>query len=183
MIRASAETKQKVEETGKPVRIIGFFPMDPANDTTARLLKEWKDKFVTMSEKSRNTIKDQLGWIESPLDKEGLKRYEIFCDKCGERQGFLFAKTDNLKDWCDFHYTQWSDGEQWYGCLTPSVSPIDGRITFECACGNDTRDFRANMTMDSVKADQLEHRNKVGRDFGKKDSKFKAKQVTGTLKV
>lgn len=60
----------------------------------------------------------------------------------------------------------------WQGALTVNISPIDGTLGFECACGVDTRDFRANMTLPSEIRQAKIAITSQGREFGKGNSKF-----------
>jgi len=65
---------------------------------------------------------------------------------------------------------------EWHGCLTPSVSLMDGKLGFECACGNDTRDFRmAHLTNATTIAKMKENMN--GRNFGEKNSKYILREI------
>jgi len=69
----------------------------------------------------------------------------------------------------------------WHGCYGSHISPVTEQLCFECTCGQDTRDFRANMTLPALKAFEIEEKNKVGREFGKSNSKFKASKVSDNV--
>lgn len=121
---------------------------------------------------------------KTPLDKEmvnrqaGMRRYEVTCKACGEVMGYCWATDNTLGDWCEFHFTQWKDGKRWHGCMTPHISPVTEQLCLECCCGQDTRDFRANTTLSARVASRIEERNRVGREFGKPDSKFLVRIVS-----
>lgn len=161
------------------VSVYSFFPIDRASCECDDAIHAFKARMGTMAEGQRRKHIKELGHLECPRDKTGMRRYEIYCGerKCKQVLGYLWATDKHLTDWCDFHYLSWSDGEQWYGCLTPNISPVDEYLGLECCCGNDTRDFRANMTLPGKVAHEIEKRNAVGRRFGEKDSKFKTRLV------
>lgn len=162
----------------KSLVVYSFFPIDKADCVCHLMIDGWKKKLATMPEGKREEEVKRLGSLVCPRDKTFMKRYEVYCGNCGAIQGYCWATDATLKDWCDFHYAQWTDGSQWYGCFTPNVSPITEQLTLECTCGQDTRDFRANMTLPGAMAQRLEDSNKIGRDFGYKNSKFKIREVT-----
>lgn len=153
-------------------KVIGFWPIDPISEISRTFIKNWKDKWATMTEAARLQIMEEKVTLESPIPKDGMSKCEIYCNNCGELQGTLWAIDDSLENWCDFHYVQWNDGEKWYGCLTPNVSPISGQLTLMCCCGNDTRDFRANNTLPIKNIAEIEEINSLGREYGQADSKF-----------
>ena len=136
-----------------------------------------KNKLAMLSGKRRTDEMAKHGHLECPRSKKGYNRYEIQCVNCGSILGYVWADSPNLNDWFDFHYYQYTDGEYWYGAITPNISPIDGSLGIECSCGIDTRDFRANMTLPFRAVDRIEKKNAVGREFGTKDSKFVAVPV------
>ncbi len=162
----------------KKVIIYSFFPVDKADCVCHIMIDQWKKKIALMPPQQKDAEIHRLGNLVCPRDKTFMHRYEIYCTNCGAIQGYCWATDATLKDWCDFHYTSWTDGKQWFGCFTPHVSPIDESLCLECTCGNDTRDFRANMTLPTKMSTMLEESNKIGRDFGKKDSKFKVNQIS-----
>jgi len=174
MISASRDivTKMSLKEQEK-IEIYSFFPIDKANCDCKTLIHEWKEKLRMLPPHKREDEIIKQGHIECPRSKVGTNRYKITCSNCKQIVGYCRASDDTLKDWFDFHYVSWTNGEQWYGCFTPHVSPIDERLCIECTCGADTRDFRPNMTLPGKVAYEMEERNKIGRDFGRTDSKFK----------
>lgn len=103
----------------------------------------------------------------------GMRKYQILCDNCGDSVAFIYATDESLTDWCDLHYTCFNDGKYWHGCMSVNISPIDQSLGFECSCGQDTRDFRANNTLPNNVLIKIIERNSKGREFNKKDSKFK----------
>ena len=178
----SKEMSELVKKTpGKKIAIYGFFPCDQANCACQPLILKWKKDLLSMSNAHREQLMAKTKFLKCPRSKKGLNRYKISCRVCGEVQGYCWASDKTLKDWCDFHYVQWTKGEQWHGCLTPHISPITQELCLECCCGNDSRDFKANMTLPTKVADSLEASNKVGREFGKKNSKFIVRKVKATM--
>lgn len=126
--------------------------------------------------------------IVVPMDRESFTRrlsgvevgmawHEITCKACRKVQGYCLATNGTLRDWDEFHYTQRNDGKKWHGCMTPHVSPITSQLCLECCCGQDTRDFRANVTLPLRIAIGIEEKNRVGREFGRFGSKFLTKAV------
>jgi len=160
----------------KIVKVFGIYPVDRADCPCQEIAKQWKNKLAMSNEKEQRALISQRPYIECPRDKSNMNYYEVRCKKCNEVMGYCWATDATLQDWCDFHYVQWSDGQQWHGCLTPHVSPITQELCFECCCGNDTRDFRANMTLNEKRVDELEERNSKGRELGSKHSKFIARK-------
>lgn len=173
-ILASRETGivAKKSSSGR-VEIYGFFPIDRADCDCQKMIVKWKNDLSAMSSKRRSLVIKQAKFLECPKDKEKMNRYNITCKNCGEILGYCWATDETLTDWCDFHYVQWTDGNQWYGCFTPHISPITQELCLECCCGQDTRDFRANMTLSHRIATGIEKENSKGRSFGNKFSKFK----------
>lgn len=175
-IFASQDLNHKMKLMKKQrLSVYSFFPIDKGDCECAEMISDWKDKLVLMTAKDREAEIEKRKFLECPRDKTLLNRYEISCKNCGEIQGYCYASDSSLSDFCDFHYTNWTDGELWYGCLTPNISPVDQKLTLECTCGQDTRDFRANMTLSAKKAIEIERQNKIGRDYDDPKSKFKVK--------
>ena len=154
------------------IEIYSFFPVDPHDCECQSAVQDLKDELAVMSESQRKEKIAEMGHFDCPRDKQGMTRYQIRCKNCKQIMGYVWATDKNMHDWCDFHYSQWTDGAEWYGCLTPNVSPIDGYLGIECTCGMDSRDFRANMTLPGKIAYEIELENKQGRKFGVSDSKY-----------
>jgi hypothetical protein len=181
-IFASKETEfQALTSRSKKVKVYSFFPCDKANCPCQKMIFEWKQKIGRASQKERQELLSKIKHLECPRDKVGMQRYEVVCTNCGELQGVLWATDPSLRDWCDFHYIQWSDGVKWHGCFTPHISPITQELLFECCCGNDTRDFRANMTMNRKRAEEIEKENAIGRKLNRSDSKFIVRKFRGKV--
>lgn len=184
IIQTSSDiSKQMKAQKQQELIIYSFFPIDRGNCVCGLMISEWKKRMATLPEHKRVEEMNNLGTLVCPRDKTFMKRYEIYCGNCGDVQGYLWAKDETLTDWCDFHYAQWTDGSQWHGCFTPHISPITEQLCLECTCGNDTRDFRANMTINGKVANMIEESNKEGRNFGERGSKFKIREVTNLNKV
>lgn len=178
-IPASKDFQQLVKQSPtKTVNIYGFWPIDKADCVCQKFILQMKKRLGESLEKDRRRIMEQMKFLECPRDKSLLKRYVVKCSKCNEIQGYCWAKDKTLTDWCDFHYSQWTDGKEWHGCFTPHISPITELLHFECCCGNDTRDFRANMTLNQNTAEHIEARNARGRRMGLKGSKFYVEKFT-----
>jgi len=179
IIFASRDTDTKMKLSNQTqISVYSFFPIDRHDCECQPFIEDFKVSFATLNEQQKKAKIDKLGYYECPANKQGKKRFEISCNNCGEVQGYCWATDATLTDWIDFHYVQWTNGSQWFGCFTPNVSPVDGKLTLECTCGQDTRDFRVNMTLPGKQAFEIENKNKVGREYNKPDSKFDVKDVT-----
>ena len=177
-IFASAETNKVARSSkDKIVKVYSFFPIDRAGCECAKLVFEWNRKMGGSTPAERKRLVEQLPYLVCPKNKSNMHRYEVVCRACSEVQGYCWATDASLNDWCDFHYVQWSDGIKWRGCFTPHISPVTQTLAFECCCGQDTRDFRANMTVSQRRAEAIEAKNAIGREFNKKDSKFIVRKV------
>lgn len=177
-IYASGEMIELAKKAkNKKVQVYSFFPVDPSFCECQKEIIKLKKKLAEMPPKKREAYMREIKHFTCPRSKIGLNRYRIVCKACGKVQGYCWASDASLKDWCDFHYVSWTDGKEWYGCLTPHVSPITQQLCLECTCGQDTRDFRANMTLNPKVAFDIEQKNKVGREYGKSNSKFSVRKV------
>jgi len=152
-------------EGSKKQIIISLVPVDRANC-------ECQEKIVEMKKNLKVTK------YECPRAKEkGMKKYLITCGECGSKIAYVHAKDRKLSDWCNLHYITENTGSEWKGCMAVNISPIDEKLGFECTCGQDTRDFRANTTLPSKMAMSIAEENLIGKEFGKRNSKFKVKEV------
>lgn len=165
----------------KKIEIYSFLPIDRADCPCQPEILKMKGKLAEMPPNKREQFVKDTKVFVCPKNKTGYNRYELECKNCHQILGYCWASTPELLDWFDFHFTQWTDGKFWYGCFTPHISPITQKLCLECTCGQDTRDFRANMTMPSKLSTMIEDSNKVGRDFGKSDSKFEVRQVLANV--
>lgn len=176
MRQATTDQALEVERIGTSVKITGFFPIDPWHATEShQFVNDWKKKLGEMNEKNRKELMNKMGILNSPDYNKDRSYWSITCSNCKRVQGYVWSNDIYLNDWANFHYYQWTDGEQWYGCFTPHVSPISGILCLECCCGADSRDFRANMT--NKEANIIEESNRVGRAWGQEDSKFKLNPI------
>lgn len=164
------------------VDIYGFFPNDPADCDCKGSIDEWMKKLNRLNAHGRSVEMERTPQLECPKVQEaklkGWKRYKIKCKNCNEVMGWLWSPDPSIPTWCDFHYSQWHDSDSWHGCITPHISPIDGSICFECSCGEDTRDFRLNRTLNPELVMKLEQSNVKKRPFGKTGSAFLAVKET-----
>lgn len=173
VIYASYDISEKMKKLKKErIDVYSFFPIDKGDCECNKMIREWKDKLTLMNDKDRENTMLQIKNLTCPKDKTDMKQYTIICKNCDEIQGYCYASNSNLEDFCDFHYVSWTDGVQWFGCFTPNISPITQQLTLECACGQDTRDFRANQTLATKTVIELEEKAKEGREFGTNESKF-----------
>lgn len=182
-IYVSQETSYMANTSpNKQVRVFSFFPIDRAGCDCAQMIHRWKRRIAESNEKEQRTLLQQQHHLTCPRSNEvGMKRFVITCRACGEIQGYCYATTPELLDWCDFHYVQWADTEQWHGCFTPHISPITEQLCLECACGQDTRDFRANMKLGDRTVQRMESTNSKGRLFNRSDSKFLVTLLQGNV--
>ena len=165
----------------KRIEIYSYLPCDRAGCACQEKVMKWKREMSNLTENQRRDIMGREKFFVCPQDKKGMNRYKITCNNCGELLGLCWASDNSLEDWCDFHYAQWTDGTQWHGCLTPHISPITQKLCLECCCGQDTRDFRANMKLPYPIVLQMEEKSSQGRDFGKPNSKFKVSKVSNGM--
>lgn len=178
VIFSSTDIKKQMDKKGlKKAQIVSVYPICRADCPCQPEINRLRKHYAEMPEKKRQAEYTRLGKIDCTRDKTGMTMQELVCADCGEVQGYVWAKDASLSDWCDFHYAQWTDGQRWRGCLTPNVSPIDGKLCLECCCGADTRDFRANNKLSKRALDFIEEKNKIGRLFDELDSKFKTTKV------
>jgi len=185
-------------------KILSFIPSDKPDCECAMLVREWGEKLGKMSVKARLEMQEKAEVFHCPKAK-GMKRYEIICAKCGDKVAEVSALDSKLTDWCDLHcYSEsrlektfeWEEvpyqlkGKlktkrvkvyksvgKWHGCRSIQISDKDGKLGIECACGQDTRDFRVknNLTGRELKAKLKE--NMIGRNFGVKNSKYKCRLI------
>jgi hypothetical protein len=177
-VYASEEIKSKASRaTSGKFQVYSFFPVDKGNCQCKKMIGGWKDKLALLSDKGRQEAVLRQEVLICPKDVTGMNRYRIDCNNCNEMMGYCWSKDATLTDWCDLHYTSWVEDGRWHGCFGHHISPITEQLCWECVCGQDTRDFRANMTLKPKDAFEMEERNKIGREYGKADSKFKVSKV------
>lgn len=146
----------------------GLTPADPASCSCQKLIRAmYKD--VADGKKPKK--------VKCDRSTKDLIEYNIVCKNCNYVVAHCFASDETLKDYCDLKYQCHSDGLNWFGCMALQISPIDDKIGIECACGQDTRDFRANNTLPDEQLNVLIETNFIGREFGTNTSKFVAVEV------
>lgn len=155
--------------------IIGFIAINPPDieRSIARYKAEIMRSMAMMSPGERADFMAK-GPIDFVKDKGNRNKYFITCVRCGEKIAYVWAKNDKLQDWCDLHYLSWHDKSSWYGCFEVSISKVDGHIGFECACGEDTREFRTNNSMPPIQKQLMVEYSLEHREFGTKKSAFVA---------
>lgn len=183
IIYASKETALVAKASkAKLVKVYSFFPIDRADCDCKKLIQEWNKRLAIENDEGRRKLLEKTPFLECPRSKnKNLTRFEIKCTSCGDLQGYVYASDSSLSDWCDFHYVQWTAGDVWHGCFTPHISPVTQKLLLECCCGNDTRDFRANMTISEKVAKKIEDKNAKGREYNQKSSKFVTRKFTGKV--
>ncbi len=135
----------------------------------AEILRE----MALMSHVERERFIDK-GPIDFVPDKGDRVKYDVFCSGCGEKVAYVWARNEKLDDWCDLHYICSYDKESWRGAMAINVSPIDGKIGIECACGEDTRDFRTSKHLPPIQKRLMIEYSMKHRHFGDSDSRFAA---------
>jgi hypothetical protein len=159
--------KQDVSKTKRKV-FYGLTPVDPYGCSCQKLIKKMYKSVAEGKKPCR---------VDCDRDKRGMNQYKIVCANCKEAVGIVYATDITLSDYCDLHYSCETDGDNWFGAMAMQLSPIDGAIGIECACGQDTRDFRANTTLSTEDMDKLQKEADKGKVFGKKDSKFYIERI------
>lgn len=182
-IMASNDTSVKMQLAKQErLEVYSYFPIDQPSCPCQIVIERLKDRWGQMPQLDVHSEVHQNRVFVCPHDKTGYNRYQVICNECSEVAGYCWAKDATLQDYFDFHYYQYTDGQVWHGCLTPNISPIDLKLGIECCCGNDTRDFRANLTLPRRQAMIKESQNSEGRAFGKPGSKFRAVEMKGKNK-
>jgi hypothetical protein len=166
----SNEAKENLKKSKlKKIEILSQFPIDKHDCVCQKLIG--KIKF----EVSRGMGAPSI--IHCPHSTNGYKKYSIICANCKNKVGEVWATSLKMEDWFDLHYYTWHDDKRWYGGVGVNLSPIDGNVGFECACGNDTRDFRANQSLKGQPLVEKINSTMAGREWGKQYSKFKLKEI------
>lgn len=153
--------------------IYSFYPVDRHDCPCQKTIQEFNYGLDKLSFEEVGAVRLKTEYIRCPRDKTGMTKFKLYCTYCGELVGECYATDNTLKDFCDFHYVSTHNGEYWQGVLGVNMSPIDGMIGIECCCGNDTRDFRANNTLDPNAKKQKMLETSIGREYGKKTSGYK----------
>lgn len=122
-----------------------------------------------------------MGDGECPAIDPSMKKYGFYCSNCDERLATAWSDSDHPEiDLINFHYDSAikENGVYVRGCLAPSKAE-GGVLAFECACGNDTRDFSKKGRKGSFEeADKKQEKeNSIGRDWNLPDSKFYFKEA------
>lgn len=174
-VRKIKPSKEAIKQLGFRTRmeLVGHIAVNPLH-IERQIALEKAEIIRSMAMMNTNERIDFIdkGPVDFVKDKQGLKKYTIRCSTCGEKVAYCWAKNDKLEGWCDLHYICWYDKETWYGAMAVNVSPIDNRIGFECACGEDTRDYRANRTLPPIQKRLMTEYSQKHRDFGSPNSKF-----------
>lgn len=158
----SKETANKI--TGnKWVRTVSQIPYDKY-DCKCKPLVENYFKQVANGQKP--------DYVECNHHHEYYNQYEIICNNCNNVVANCWSSDGSLSDYFDLHYVCENNGKNWRGAMSLNISPIDGKLGIECACGQDTRDFRANNTLPLKEKNQRIIEGLKGREFGKGNSKF-----------
>lgn len=178
IVLPSEEMRSKLTKHTKKQVVISKFPINPPK--IEALIQ--RKKVRIMREVALMNAAERADFVaEAPLDfvddKGNRKKFSINCTRCGEKVAYCFANNEALEDWVDLHYICWYDKKSWHGAMAVNISRIDGSLGFECACGEDTRDFRGNRTMPPIQKQLMVEYGMAHREFGKPTSKFIAVQV------
>lgn len=157
--------------------LYSFFPCDRWNCECVALKNDRIAELAQLNEDKRREAILREDHMECPRDKDGMRCYRIYCNNCDSPIAELWSKDEALSDFCDLHYISFTDGEVWKGTFGVNISPIDGKLGFECACGADTRDFRANTTMPGKAVREKIDANLKGRDFGVEGAKYRTERI------
>ncbi len=174
---------RKIEPSGEAIKgmglrtkqeIVGHMAINPPEiENEIRMIKARILREMTMMRPSERML-----FCETPIDfvpdKENRKKYWIICSRCEDKVAYVWADNEKLDNWCDLHYVCWFNKESWHGAAAINVSPIDGKLGIECACGEDTRDFRAARGIPPIQKELLIDYTLKHRDFGVPTSKFLA---------
>ena len=176
------------------INSISLFPQDKWSCECIGTVRSTSDQLAKLSEGARKKLTEQIGVLRCPLaTRPGYRRYIVYCVDCGAKVAEVSATDDKLENYCDLHYAyalvkevetrtvKQTDPKKkpkkekltsawWRGCATINVSPVDGKLGFECFCGNDTRDFRNSKTLPPREIQMRLAR----REFCKRDSGFVA---------
>jgi hypothetical protein len=182
-VKTSNEVFEEVKKNGNK-QIISFLPCDMHDCDCYGLIRDWLDKLSKLDTHQRELLKNKIGIIDCPRSKN-KKRYEVRCANCGDLVAYVHADDNNLTRWCNLHYVSEAqlvkqkkvEYGEWHGCMGIQVSPIDGKIGVECACGNDTRDFRVKNNLTGEQLETKIKLNMKGRELNQKDSKFIIKEI------
>lgn len=180
-VRKIPPSQEAIKSLGLRTRreIIGHMAINPPEiEKQIRMLKANILRDMAMMHPREREEFIAKGPIDFVKDKRGRKRYDIYCTRCGEKTAYVYAKNEKLEGWCDLHYLCWYDQNSWYGAMAINVSPIDGHIGIECACGEDTRDFRTNRNMPPIQKKLMIEYSQKHRAFASKDSRFIAMPET-----
>lgn len=180
-IKPSAEAIKALGKFNDRHEIIGLIAINPT--AIEREILQVKTNLLRsialLTQKQLEQMK-ALGPIDFVKNKQekGYKKYELYCNQCGENIGYLWARDETLTDWCDLHYRCWYDKNYWNGAMSVNISPVDEQLGFECACGEDTRDYRANKTLPPIQKRLMTEYSLRHREFAKPTSKFSAIALT-----
>lgn len=169
MFGISNEAKENLKKSGlKKIEILSQYPVDRHDCECQKIINDFKVL------QGKGTGVPDI--IHCPHGKSGYKEYAIFCAKCKSKVGEVWATSLMMEDWFDLHYYSWHDNKLWHGAVGLNLSPIDQNVGFECACGNDSRDFRANQTLKGESLVKKITETSQGREWGRKNSKFILKE-------
>lgn len=173
-IRRVKPSKEALQDLGlrSHIDIIGHLGINPLHiERQVRIRKA--ELIRSMAAMTREEQREFIGkGVIDFADHDDLKRFDILCTNCGQKVAYCYAKNDKLDGWCDLHYLCSYDPITWYGCMAVNVSKIDNHLGFECACGEDTREYRDNQTLPPIQRQLMAEYSLKHREFGTPDSKF-----------
>ena len=169
----SHEARQHLlEHKLKRATIVSPLPVLPPHSPFEQELLTHRAKLASLNNDQAKQYVRAIGvFIPQTLTDNNVSSFEITCKSCQEVLAYVYADDATLLNWHATYYVSSYDATRWYGCMAVNVSPIDSALGFECACGVDTRDFRANR---NTLLKQRTQDNLEQRTFGKSKSAFKA---------
>ena len=176
-ITPSKEALRSLTDRQKKRDFIGHMPVNPPR--IEQLVSKEKTKILRNMALMNGPEREDF-IRKGPIDlmpHNNLHKYFITCTSCGEKVAYVWARNEKLEGWCDLHYLCWYDKDSWYGSMTVNVSPVDGELGFECACGEDTREYRSNRTLPPIPKALMSEYSLKHRKFAHPDSKFSTMEV------
>lgn len=179
-IRRISPSKEALEELKKrrKISIIGHLAINP-RPIARKLIPQVAEIVRKMAVMDKIELQNfiDLGPVDFVENKVGLKKFRIKCATCGDDIAYCWAENDKLDNWCDLHYLSWYDKFSWRGCFVVNLSPVDGKLGFECVCGENTCEFRSNTSLPPIARQLMVEYSLKHRDFGNSESKFIAIEI------
>ncbi len=185
-LRIMAPSKEAIRSLGFRTRRKIFAPIAINPPSKEKNFAQEKAVLLRKLAEMPTPIRNDYLIKNTPIDfikdkqKLGYRKFKITCARCGDPIAVVWATDSTLRDWCDLHYLQEHDKNTWYGCMTVNVSQIDEQLGFECACGEDTREYRTRNSMSPILRELATEYSMKHRAFNKSTSAFIAIRETKT---